>query len=153
MSIQDSGSLAWAFFDALDRRDVDRAGSFLDQNAEWSFGGSSRARGSEALKQAMQAHWATFPDHQEEMTNMIATEDWVAVEYVGRGTQKAPFDTPYGQIPPTSRRVELPSCDVYQIKNGKIVRIHTYFDWASLLQQLGVMSQGLLTVGARASKA
>jgi steroid delta-isomerase-like uncharacterized protein len=153
MSIQDSESVARAFFDALDRRDVDRAVSFLDQNAEWSFVGSICMRGSEALRQAMQAHFATFPDHQEELTDLIATEERVAVEYVGRGTHQAPFDTPYGQIPPTGRRVELPSCDVHQIKNGKIVEIHTYFDWASLFQQLGVIPQGLLSAGARVSKA
>jgi steroid delta-isomerase-like uncharacterized protein len=153
MSIPDSESLAWGFFDAVDRRDVDRAGSFLAQNAEWCFVGSMCVRGSEAVKQAMQAHFATFPDHQEELTNLIATEEWVAIEYVGRGTQQTPFDTPYGQIPPTGRRVELPSCDVYQIKNGKIAQIHTYFDWASLLQQLGVMPQGLLNASAKVSKA
>lgn len=138
MSTQDSVSAARAFFDAVDRRDVDRAVSFLDQNAEWSFDGSM-GRGPEAAKQAMQAHFVTFPDHREELTNLIATEDWVAIEYVGRGTQNAPFDTPYGLIPPTGRRVELSCCDVYQIKNGKIVRIHTYLDSANLLQQLGVM--------------
>jgi steroid delta-isomerase-like uncharacterized protein len=153
LSIQDSVSLARAFFDAVDRRDIDRATLFLDQNAEWCFVGSICVRGSEAVKQAMQAHFATFPDHQEELTNLIATEEWVAVEYVGRGTQQAPFDTPYGQIPSTGRRVELPSCDVYQIKNGKIVQIHTYFDWASVFQQLGGMPQGSLKVSARASKA
>jgi steroid delta-isomerase-like uncharacterized protein len=153
MSIQESESVACAFFDAVDRRDVDRAGSFLDQNAEWSFAGSISMRGAEAVKQALLAHFATFPDHQEELTNLIATEEWVAVEYVGRGTQLASFDTPYGQIPPTGRRVQLPSCDVYQIKNGKIVQVHTYFDWASLFQQLGVMPQGFLKAGARASKA
>lgn len=73
------------------------------------------------------------------MTNMIAAEDWVAIEYIGQGTQQAPFDTPYGQVPPTGRRVELSCCDVYQIKNGKIVRIRIYLDFANLLQQLGVM--------------
>jgi steroid delta-isomerase-like uncharacterized protein len=151
MSLQETVSLARAFFDAVDRRDADQAASFLDQNAEWSLG-SMCVRGSEALKQAMQAHFATFPDHREEMTNLIAADEWVAVEYVGRGIQQAPFDTPYGQIPPTGRRVELPSCDVYQIKNGKIVQVRTYFDWASLLQQLGVMPQGLPKAAARASK-
>jgi len=82
---------------------------------------------------------------------VIATEEWVAVEYDSRGTQQAPSATPYRQIPPTVRRAELSSCDVYHIKNGKIVRIHPYSDWANLLQQLGVMPQSCLKVGKRAS--
>jgi steroid delta-isomerase-like uncharacterized protein len=138
MSIQDSVSLARAFFDAVDRRDVERAVSFLDQNVEWFVDGSIGG-GPDAVRRAMQAHFATFPDHREEMTSLIAGEEWVAIEYVGRGTQKAPFDTPYGRIAPTGRQVELSACDVYQIKNGRIVRIHTYLDFASLLQQLGAM--------------
>lgn len=34
MSIQGSASLTRAFLDAVDRRDVDQAVSFLEQNAE-----------------------------------------------------------------------------------------------------------------------
>jgi len=48
MSIRDSVSLA-------------RAVSFLDQNGEWTLDGSIYMRSSEALRQALQAHWPISP--------------------------------------------------------------------------------------------
>ena len=41
----------------------------------------------------------------------------------------------------TGRSVTLQLCDVHDIRDGKIRRVNSYFDSASLLQQLGVMPE------------
>ncbi len=151
MSTQDNINLVKAFFDAINQHDADRAASFVDPSAEWvtALSPSGAARGQDALKQSMLNYWTAFPDNRVEMTNMIATEDWVTVEYIGRGTHNGPFNTPFGQVPPTGRKMETRFCDVYQIKNGKIAKCDNYFDTAAILQQLGVMPRIGQTGGMR----
>ena len=80
-----------------------------------------------------------FPDGRVEITNVFATEDQVAVEFTGRGTNTGPLHMPTGDVPPTGRYAELRFCNVLQIKNGKITRSHLYYDLMTMLQQLGLV--------------
>ena len=41
---------------------------------------------------------------------------------------------------PDEERAELRLCQVMQIRNGKIVRVHTYYDMMTLREQLGLKS-------------
>ena len=41
-------------------------------------------------------------------------------------------------IAPTGRRVEVPVCNVIEVRDGKIYAEREYFDTAHLMQQLGV---------------
>ena len=99
-------------------------------------------RGPEGLKQFLLGFSTALPDSRVEVTNLSTTEDGAVVEFVGRGTHTGPLHTPSGDIPPTGRFIEVHFCDVYKIKDGKIVRHSTYYDALSLLQQLGVLPQG-----------
>jgi len=95
-------------------------------------------RGADGFKQNSQFYKEAFPDHQVEITNVVATEDQVVVEFIGRGTHTGPLHLPAGDIPPTGHKGELRCCNVYQIKNGKIASIRSYYDAMSMLQQLGL---------------
>jgi len=99
-------------------------------------------RGPEGFKQFLLGFSTALPDSRVEVTNLSTTEDGAVVEFVGRGTHTGPLHTPSGDIPPTGRFIEVHFCDVYKIKDGKIVRHSTYYDALSLLQQLGVLPQG-----------
>jgi steroid delta-isomerase-like uncharacterized protein len=95
--------------------------------------------GPEGYKQFVMFFAEGFPDSRIEVTNAFATEDQVVLEYTGRGTNTGPLHLPTGDIPATGRRAELRLCDVTQIRNGKIVSYHAYFDTMTLLQQLGLV--------------
>lgn len=99
-------------------------------------------RGPEGFKQILLGFSTAFPDSRVEVTNLSTTEDGAVVEFVGRGTHTGPLHTTGGDIPATGRPFEVHFCDVYKIKDGKIVRHSTYYDALSLLQQLGVIPQG-----------
>lgn len=71
---------------------------------------------------------------------MMAGETGVTTEFRGRGTHTGPLVGPMGEIPPTRRQVDIPFCDVVQIKDGKIVSIHLYYDVATMMGQLGLVS-------------
>jgi hypothetical protein len=74
---------------------------------------------------------------------MFATEDQFVLEFTGRGTNTGPLHLPTGDIPATGRWAELRLCDVAQIRNGKIVSFHTYYDIMTMLQQLGLVPAGI----------
>lgn len=95
-------------------------------------------RGLDAFRQASDFYTKGFPDHWIEISNVVATEDQAVVEFIGRGTNTGPLHLPTGDLPPTGRQGELRCCNVYQISQEKIVRLHSYYDAGSLLQQLGL---------------
>ncbi len=78
-----------------------------------------------------------FPGSFTEITNMVATEDHVVVEFIGRGVNTGPLHMPTGDVPPTGRSVEIHFCEVRRIANGKIVSLHSYYDALGFMQQLG----------------
>jgi steroid delta-isomerase-like uncharacterized protein len=94
--------------------------------------------GAEGYKQFVGFFAEAFPDSRKEVTNVFATEDQLVIEYTGRGTNTGPLHLPTGDIPATGRWAEGRLCDVIQIRNGKIVSYHTYYDTMTLLQQLGL---------------
>jgi steroid delta-isomerase-like uncharacterized protein len=96
-------------------------------------------QGKDGLRQYLQDWAAAFPDSRVEVVNVVAGENAVVVEFVGRGTHGGPLQSPAGEIPATGRRVEIPFCDVHELRDGKIARQRTYFDTATMLRQLGVI--------------
>lgn len=63
----------------------------------------------------------------------------MVVQFDFRGTHTGPLQGPNGEIPPTGRAVDVPVCDVFQLRNGKAVGVHSYFDAATLMTQLGLL--------------
>jgi predicted ester cyclase len=78
-----------------------------------------------------------FPGSSTEITNMVATEDQVVVEFIGRGVNTGPLHLPTGDVSPTGRSVEIYFCEVRRIVDGKIMSLHSYYDALGFMQQLG----------------
>ena len=95
--------------------------------------------GSEGYKQLVLFFSEAFPESSVELTNVFATEDQLAIEFTGRGTNTGPLHLPTGDIPATGRYSELTFCEVIQFGNGKIVSFHIYYDNMTLLQNLGLV--------------
>jgi len=96
-------------------------------------------RGPDGLKQFLVGFSMAFPDSRVEVTNVFATTEHAVVEFIGRGTHTGVLHSLAGDLPPTGRSFELRFCDVYQLRNGKIVRHATYYDALGFMQQLGVI--------------
>jgi len=97
------------------------------------------SRGPDGYKQVILFFEEGFPGSSIDITNLFATEDQAVVEFTGRGTNTGPLHMPTGDIPPTGRAVELRFCDVYRIRDGKIVSYRSYYDALGCLQQLGLI--------------
>jgi len=81
---------------------------------------------------------AAFPDMHRELYSVRSFGDHVLVELSLNGTHKGDLVLPAGTIPPTGKEMHAPCCDVFRLKDGKIVSFHCYVAVPILLEQLGV---------------
>ena len=96
--------------------------------------------GPEGYKRLALFFKEAFPDNRGELTNVFATEDQVTLECTWHWNNTGPLYLPSGALPATGRSGELRCCYVMQIRKGKIVRLHTYYDMMTELEQLGLQS-------------
>jgi ketosteroid isomerase-like protein len=79
-----------------------------------------------------------FPNMHRELYSLYFKDDVVVVELSLNGTHKGNLAIPAGVIPPTNKDMHAPCCDVFHLKNGKVVSFHCYVAVPILLEQLGV---------------
>ncbi|HEY6292443.1 MAG TPA: ester cyclase [Terriglobia bacterium] len=66
-------------------------------------------------------------------------------------TQEMPWMLP--GVPPTHRRVEVPLVAIVQFRDGKLAHEHIYWDQASVLKQIGLLTdQALPVFGAETAR-
>lgn len=142
MSVQENMTLVRRYYDTFNSRKFDDGTMFVDQNCEFinpAFG--TNLKGPEGYKKGFDVWLKAFPDGKVKINNIIAGEDFVTVEFTGSGNNTGVLTTPQGDVKPTRKLVSLPFCETLNIKNGKIVRSVLYFDLASILRQMGVLSE------------
>ncbi len=96
--------------------------------------------GIEAFLAFVTAFKQAFPDLHWEMREFIEGSNTVVAEGVFIGTNTGTIVGPRGPIPATGRRVELPFCDIWRVRNGRIVENRIYYDQVTFLDQLGLMT-------------
>ena len=94
--------------------------------------------GTEGYKRLRRFFIENFPDSREELTDVFATEDGVVLESTWRWTNTSPLSLPSGALPATGHAGGVPMCHVFQIKHGKIVSLHCYYDLTTLLEYFGL---------------
>jgi len=142
MSVQESLKIARGFYDGFNNRNFANVQKLVDNNAQFQiipFG--AKFSGKEGYLQLAQSWANAFSDGQCHITNIAAGEDWAVVEFAGRGSQDGTLMSPEGDIMPTGKSVDIPFCDVFKIKNGKIVSHNSYFDSSTMMKQLGLMPE------------
>jgi ketosteroid isomerase-like protein len=105
-------------------------GSFNDVPNATSYRG-------EQIPQALAGFASVFPDVHRELLELHVLGDVVAVELRIQGTHLGRFPTPVGEIPPTGNRIDVPTADLWYLRDGKIERFNCYNASAVLLAQIG----------------
>ena len=67
---------------------------------------------------------------------MFASEAFACLEYRTAGALSSQADFPSISFEPTGKHYEFLCCFVFHIANGKIDRIHEYFDFETIKRQL-----------------
>jgi steroid delta-isomerase-like uncharacterized protein len=140
MSVQENLKIAREFYEGFNKRNFANVQKFVDDNAQFQvIPFNTKFSGKEGYMQVVQGWTTAFSDGQCDITNIAAGDDWAVVEFTGRGVQDGTLMSPEGSIMPTGKKVDIPFCDVFKIKNGKIVSHNSYFDTATMMKQLGLI--------------
>jgi steroid delta-isomerase-like uncharacterized protein len=126
------------------RRDWERYRSLLHPQYSYTGGDGQEQRGPEAGVAVGQMFASAFPDGRIDIKTLRNDGDFVTAEFTGSGTHKGELMG----IAPTNKKVSIPVCDIFELRDGKIYREREYFDMMHMMTQLGVakMPAG---VGAR----
>jgi ketosteroid isomerase-like protein len=80
-----------------------------------------------------------FPDMHRQLDNFYFVDDAVIVGLSVNGTHNGDLALPAGTIPATGKKMHTPCCDVFHIKDGKIISFHCYVAVPILFGQLGIL--------------
>jgi len=138
----DNATLARALYDGFNERDFDRLADLMAPDGVITNVGTGETwRGPDGARDYNRMWADGFPDGRITVDRIVAADDYVVVEYTGRGTHTGPLPTPAGSIPATGRSVTLQLCDVIEFSKGKVTSERTYFDSGSLMAQLGLTAE------------
>jgi len=118
----DVGRIQALFADAMEHEDVPVA---------------AINRSKDDLRVFAEAWFAVSPDIHFECTGKVMTGTRAAVEWVGGGTHQG--DLP--GMPATGKRWQVRGVSVVELEGGKIIRCRDYWDFATVMRQLGFLPE------------
>ena len=144
MAAQEHVALARSLFDLYNSRQSDPAwldksrAAFAADCEVIDVPSGATLRGPDGYKRFLLFFAERFPDSRTELTNVFATEDQVVLEGTWHWNDTGPLYLPSGALPSMRRSGELRACSIFQIRNGKIVSVHCYYDMMTQMEQLGL---------------
>lgn len=137
--VLDRLAVARESIEAFNDADWDRFGAILAEDSTYTEMATRRhLEGREAVLETNREWKAAFPDAHGTIERAIEAGDTVTLEVTWRGHQTGTMAMPGGDLPPTGRAVEVPAAQILEIRDGKVISDHHYFDMAGMLAQLGV---------------
>ncbi len=103
-------------------------------------GGPETVTGPEAIVKAVSTTLEALPDLRVTVTNAFADGAHGFAEVVREGTNTGPIRLPGLSRPPTGRSVRLPDCIVFEVRDGKVVRMAPYSVRFDAMSQLGLLT-------------
>ncbi len=100
-----------------------------------AMGPAGQADGAQAVHDLMAGLFVAFPDWDAELGPLRHADDAVFLEVRTTGTQQGEF----AGIPPTGRRMDVRVAAIFEFEEDRLVCERVYFDFATVLQQLGAM--------------
>jgi steroid delta-isomerase-like uncharacterized protein len=91
-------------------------------------------RGKPEVQRFLVALFRALPDLTLNITFRIARGNFVAEEYVIRGTHKGPLS----DVPATGRSLQIPCVSMVRMRDSKFLEDHFYYDAALVLRQMGL---------------
>ena len=103
-------------------------------------GTQRRITGFEEVLAAWKGWAKALPDSKASFDKETVSGNTVVLELTWRGTQTGPLQLPGKDLAATGKKIELRACQVIEVSGAKVKAIRHYFDMATMLRQLGVMS-------------
>lgn len=78
---------------------------------------------------------AAYPDMHRQLLKIYSTgDDVVVVELRLQGSHKGDLPLPDGVLRATNKKFDVPCCDVWQLKDGKVKSFHCYNNLVAVLK-------------------
>ena len=119
-------------------KDTAKFVSFFAEGGYFYDVGAGKKYYGKEIGDTVDIYAAAFPDMHRELYSFYFDDDVVIVELSLNGTHNGDLVLPAGVIPPTHKEIHAPCCDVFHLKDGKVVSFHCYVAVPILLEQLGV---------------
>jgi predicted ester cyclase len=96
--------------------------------------GLEEMKGIDTYKGFIKDHFKAFPNYKEEIVQMIAETNKVFI--ITKGTAKN--TGPIGDMLPTNKELTIMNFGLFELKNGKIVKMWVSWDNLAMQRQLGL---------------
>jgi steroid delta-isomerase-like uncharacterized protein len=96
-------------------------------------------RGKQEMKALIGGAFTAMPDMKIELVTLFDCGDWAATEWIMSGSYSRDYP---GMPVATGKRFSVRGASIMALRNGKISRISDYWNFASLLQQVGSTASG-----------
>jgi steroid delta-isomerase-like uncharacterized protein len=144
MARQDILTLNNAYWEAWNSKDADAVARCASE--DFTAEGDvlpAPVTGRDGLRELARVYMTAFPDLHFDITQQFAAGDKVVTCWTATGTHKGQLM----RIPPTGRWVEVRGCNVSRFHKGKLAHALLYWDYATLLRQLGLLPvRGAFTI-------
>jgi steroid delta-isomerase-like uncharacterized protein len=119
-------------FRAGDQATIDELcdAGFVDHNP-----GPEQEPAVAGFKRKVAGYCALFPDLEQDLQDIIASDDTVATRWIVTGTLQREFMG----IPATGQRISVEGMNFYRLKNGRVTDIWAQSDALGMMQQLGAI--------------
>ena len=81
---------------------------------------------------------AAFSNLHRDLLNVYLDGDVVIIELTINGTHDGNLKTAARAISPTHKAMKMPCCDVFHLKDGKVLSFHCYVMESVMMKQLGL---------------
>jgi len=132
--------LAISYYEALNRRDFDAYNVLFADDVTFEAVGGVAGSGLATVKFFDNIWPAAFSDFTVERIYHLGDGNRVVCHNRATGTHDGTLLMPDGsEVPATGHKVNAPYFASFEIRNGKIVSEHIYFDRMLLAEQLGLI--------------
>jgi len=140
MSVEENIKLVNRGDKAIKDRDFNTLENLYAEDAIAIMSGSPEPiKGNKMIAEISRQYLESFPDSHIENELEIGQDSWVCVAGTWNGTNTGPLTMPDGtSIAATNKRVKIPMCTLFNVKDGKIIEQRDYFDMMTFMDQLGL---------------
>ncbi len=137
MRARENARIARALYDRFNLRDFESGVLLVSPSAQWiCMPGHRQFQGFGGYRKMVGTWIDACPDLCLDIVNLIATNEWVATEYVGTGTHAGCWRGPVRSVPPTGRVIRIAFCEVLRLDGRRILASRLYFDQEELYDQM-----------------
>ena len=140
-----------AYFGALAEHDLDAIAAAWAPGGTCHLVGGAQADGPEGVRAYWAEFFASMPDLRFRVEDIVAEGEQVAVRWSAKGTFAGPAS--YQGIEPTYSRLDLDGLDLFDVRDGRIVREYAYTDGATFARQIGLLPPAGSTAEQRMTRA